>query len=171
MNTILRPEKEEYNAYFQQYMDLTPEDALTAMENALNEAEDLFEMLGDEKGLLAYAPEKWTINEVIGHVIDCERIFNYRALSFTRGDMDLAGFDHDMFVKKSGANQRNTSALIDELLLVRQATIALFNSFSDKQLMIAGKANGNSISVRALAYLIAGHQRHHFNVIRERYLI
>lgn len=170
MKTISRPASSEYNPYFQQYIDITPEDALEAMEISLTEAEDLFELLGDDKGLLRYAPGKWTINEIIAHVIDCERIFNYRALSFTRGDLNLPGFDHDEFAKHSRANERSTAALIDELLLVRQATIALFNSFNTEQLNIAGKANNNEITVRALAYLIAGHQRHHFNVIREKYL-
>lgn len=171
MRTISRPATEEYNPYFQQYIDITPEDAFEAMEITLTEAEELFDLIGDEQGKVSYAPGKWTINEVIAHVIDCERIFNYRALSFTRGDLNIAGFDHDMFAKNSGANERSTSALIDELLLVRQATIALFNSFSEEQFNIAGKANNNEITVRALAYLIAGHQRHHFNVIRVKYLV
>jgi hypothetical protein len=171
MKTIKRPSTEEYNTYFQHYIDLTPEEALKAMELSMDEASELFELLGNEKGLLKYAPTKWTINEVISHVTDCERIFNYRALSFSRGDLSLPGFDHDEYVKHCGANDRTTRELIEELAIVRKATITLFNSFSETQLTISGKANGNAISVRALAYLIAGHQRHHFQVIKEKYLV
>ena len=111
---------------------------------------------------------KWTIKEILGHI---ERICAYRALRFARNDAtELPGFDQDLFARNSGANQRDMTDLLSEFVTVRQSTITLFNSLDDLALMRTGVADGNQVSVRALAYHIAGHELRHVSIIKERYL-
>lgn len=118
-----------------------------------------------------YAEGKWTIKDILLHLIDAERIFAYRALRFARRDRTpLAGFDEDAYVISAGANQRNIQDLLSELATVRQATLALFKTFSDDDLLQIGQASGQPMSVRALGFVIIGHQNHHQKVFQERYL-
>lgn len=119
----------------------------------------------------AYAPGKWTLKDIIQHNIDCERIFNYRALRIARKDQtNMLSFDEDMYAANVDANQRTLENLLDELKAVRAASIALFNSFSQEQLESEGMASGKIISVAALGFMIIGHEMHHARVFRERYL-
>ncbi len=118
-----------------------------------------------------YAEDKWTIKETIVHLIDMERIYTYRMLRFARNDQTiLAGFNHRHYILFSGANNRNVSDLLEELEAVRNSTIALLSGLTDDALMRSGIMNNHPVTVRALAYHIAGHELHHINIIKERYL-
>ena len=124
----------------------------------------------DQRGLYAYAPDKWTIKEVIGHLSDAERVFAYRALRFARGDgQPVAGFDENAYTPAGRFNERPIKNLVDEFEAIRAATVHVFRYLSEDELARRGIANGNLISVRALGYVIAGHERHHAKLLRERY--
>jgi uncharacterized damage-inducible protein DinB len=119
-----------------------------------------------------YAEGKWKIKDIIQHLIDTERIFTYRALRFSRNDStELPGYDENSFANHAHANERNLQGLLTELAAVRQTTIMLFKSFSPEDLMKTGVASGHTVSVRALGFMIIGHQNHHMKIFRERYLI
>jgi uncharacterized damage-inducible protein DinB len=121
--------------------------------------------------LYRYAEGKWTIKEILGHIVDDERIYVYRALRFARNDStELPGFEQDDFARYSEANKRDVSDLLDEFTRVRRATIAFFQSLGDAALLRSGVADGKRSTVRALAYHIAGHELRHMNIIKERYL-
>lgn len=118
-----------------------------------------------------YAEGKWTIKEILQHLIDCERIFSYRALRFSRNDnTPLPGFEENDYVKNTDAVNRSIQDLLTEMAVVRQATLSLFKSFSPEQLLRKGIASGNEISVRAIGFIITGHQKHHQKIFQERYL-
>lgn len=118
-----------------------------------------------------YAEGKWTIKDILQHLIDAERVFAYRALRFARNDKtELPGFEEDDYVLEANANKRSIQDLLTELLIVRQSTLALFKTFSNEQLLRIGIASNNPMSVRALGFVIIGHQNHHQRVFEERYL-
>lgn len=118
-----------------------------------------------------YAEGKWTIKDILQHLIDAERVFAYRALRFARNDKTgLPGFEEDDYVLEANANKRSIQDLLTELLIVRQSTLALFKSFNNEQLLRIGIASNNPMSVRALGFVIIGHQNHHQKVFEERYL-
>lgn len=118
-----------------------------------------------------YADGKWTIKEIIQHIIDTERVFSYRALRISRNDKTpLPGFDENEFALNTNANDRHLQSLLTELSIVRQGTLALFKSFSEEQLKRIGIASDNQISVRAIGFIIIGHQKHHQTVFQEKYL-
>lgn len=166
--------KTEYVPYFEQYIKLVSTDELSIIENlesSQNKFEKLLRNLPKEKHDYSYAEGKWTLKELIQHIIDTERIFCYRALCFARNDKTLLpGFDQDVFVENDNANDRNYYDLLDEMDILRKSTIQLYKSFSDEALLRIGVASGNNISVRALGYLFSGHQIHHLNIVKERYL-
>ena len=121
--------------------------------------------------LYRYAEGKWTIKEVLVHIIDDERIYAYRALRFARNDKtELPGFDQDPYAFYSNANVRSIESIIEEYEAVRMSTITLFNGFSDDVMLRSGVANNNEVTVRALGYHIAGHELHHLNILKNRYL-
>jgi hypothetical protein len=161
-----------FNDYFKHYIDLANSSKpLDALVHSKNEFIDLLKNVDDTKGLHSYEDGKWSIKELISHVIDAERVFAYRAMSFARNDKNnLAGFDDHLYAANSGANVRTMSDLLDEFNILRQASIALFNSFDDEMMSRSGTANDIAIDVESLAYLIAGHCTHHKNILRERYL-
>lgn len=118
-----------------------------------------------------YAEGKWTIKDIIQHVIDAERVFSYRALRFSRNDAtELPGYDENLYADTAHANDRHLQSLLTELSALRHANIAMFKSFSDEGLLKKGVASGFTVSVRALGFLIIGHQNHHMKIFRERYL-
>jgi uncharacterized damage-inducible protein DinB len=118
-----------------------------------------------------YAEGKWTIKDILQHLIDAERVFAYRALRFSRNDAtELPGYDQDLYVDNAYANKRHMKDLLTELSTVRHSTMQLFGSFSEEQLLKRGMASGYNVSVRALGFMIIGHQNHHMKVFRERYL-
>ena len=166
--------KTEYAPYFERYMQLSVLKGKTIIEN-LENAQDEFERvlrhLPDEKHSYSYAAGKWTLKELIQHIIDTERVFCYRALSFARNDQTpLPGFDQDVFIDNDTANERDYYDLLDEMKVLRESSIQLFKSFSKEALLRIGVASDNKMSVRALGYLFSGHQIHHINIVKERYL-
>ena len=167
-------EENEYHPYFNTYIEPLLErnqSLLELMENSAQEMVELLLSVNEEKGNFRYAEGKWSVKQLIQHIIDTERIFIYRALRIARGDQsDLLGFDHDRFVENAETSHRSLQEMIDEFVAVRQSAINLFNSFSNEALLSVGKASGNSISVRALGYLVSGHQLHHQRILVERYL-
>ena len=170
--TIPRPEPSEYLAYYETYISRVPNgNLLTVLEDQRRETQQLLAGLSEAKALHRYAPGKWSIKEVIGHLMDSERVFCYRALGFGRADESpLPGFDEKAWVPAGRFDARSLKDLAAEFDAVRRATIALFSGLDAEALARSGIANNNSISVRALAWIIAGHERHHVGILRERYL-
>ncbi len=164
----------EYAPYYKQYILPIEKNGKSLLDNLYDtqkEFENTLRYVPKEKGDYAYAEGKWTLKELVQHVIDTERVFCYRALSFARGDnTTLPGFDENFFVDNSGANKREYYDLLDEMDALRISTIHLFESFSDDMLLKIGEASGNKMSVRALGFLFSGHQMHHLNIVKERYL-
>jgi hypothetical protein len=167
-----RPEKSEYPAYHEQYINLIQTDnVLRPLESQMLEMQALVSDLPSEKEDYAYAPGKWTIKEVIGHLIDCERIFGYRILRFARGDNQaLAGFNDQEYVPAGKFNKRSFYDLAHEFSVLREGNIILFKSLDEEALSRSGKANDSELTVRAYFYFIAGHSAHHVRTIKTRYL-
>ncbi|MGJ8744638.1 DinB family protein [Polaribacter sp.] len=164
----------EYAPYFKQYLKLVTNEGKSIIEN-LEESQKEFDVvlrgLSVDKQNFSYADGKWSLKELIQHVIDTERVFCYRALCFARNDTTaLPGFDQDIFVENSKTNSRVFNDVLDEMQIVRKGTIFLYKSFSKEALLRVGVASGNKMSVRALGYLFSGHQKHHLNIVKERYL-
>jgi uncharacterized damage-inducible protein DinB len=173
MKQIEKPKAGEYASYAIMYIGLLPDDGLVLkhLQDNLQATKNFILSLPTEKLAYRYAEGKWTIKEILVHISDDERIYAYRALRFARNDKtELPGFEQDDFARYSGANARSLDDILEELTTVRHATISLFNSFDNEALTRAGVANGNIMSVRAAAYHIAGHELHHINIIKERYL-
>lgn len=163
---------EEMAAFYRPYVERCPgEDLFAALRSSSDENRALFERITPELADLRYAPGKWTIKEVIQHWIDTERIFAYRALRFARNDRtSLPGFDENAYVEQASTATRRSEDLFKEATVVREATIQLYQSFDETMLMRVGTANDNPFSVRALGWIIAGHNLHHARIINERYL-
>jgi len=162
-----------YARHFYPYIKLVEnEDLKTVLQNQMQETEDFFNSIPEEKYLYKYAEGKWSIKEVIQHIIDTERVFVYRALAFSRKDVHiLPSMDENNYAANSNADSRKFQDLIDEFLAVRKSAIFLFNSFSSEQLDAVGKASDYEMSVKAMGYTIAGHAAHHINILKERYLV
>jgi DinB family protein len=167
-----RPATDEYAPYFERYISLIPDqDVLKAIEKQLPATVAFLRSIPAERAGFRYAPEKWTVREVIGHVIDAERVFAYRALCFARGDSaELPGFDENAYVQNASFDQQALDDLIEEFEHVRESNLFLFRHLETPAWERTGVSNGDRISVRALAYIIAGHVEHHLQVLRERYL-
>lgn len=170
--TIRRPTANEYSPYHGEYVSAVPDgDVLALLEGQMHETAGMLRAIGEERSRYRYAPGKWSIREVIGHVSDAERVFTYRALTFARGDATpLPGFDEIAWGAASNAHERPLSALVAELVAVRAASVALFSGFSAEQLDASGTASGHRVTVRGLLYVVVGHERHHVRILRERYL-
>lgn len=168
---IPRPAADEYFPYYGTYIGRVPgDDALPTLASHVEDWHPTLHRLTDAQGLHRYAPDKWTVKEVLGHLCDGERVFAYRALRFARADgTPLSGFDENAWVPNSGADRRPVAELADELRAVRAATVALFRSFDPTMLARRGTANDKAISVRALAWIATGHAIHHQTILRERY--
>ena len=162
----------EYHPYYELYLSKCPfNDILSGLQQSKDQFETFLKSIPAEKQLYKYASDKWTIKEVLVHIIDTERIFAYRALRIARRDVTaLPGFDQDEYVLNSDANSRNFEDLISEFVSVRLSTVSLFNSFSEEDLLQKGIASNSPISVRALGYILIGHQNHHQEIIEKRYL-
>ena len=169
--TIARPAPTEYATFYGGYVSDVPDgDLLEHLERQGRETASLLRAVTEPKSKHRYAPGKWTIREVVGHMVDAERVFTYRALSFARGETTaLPSFDENAWAVTSNAGERSMKDLIDEFTVVRDATLALFRGFSDKEFTRSGIASNNHITVRAIAYIVAGHERHHIKVLRDRY--
>lgn len=169
---ITKPEPGEYSAYNANYINLIgDEDVLDLLIRSKKDTHAMFSNIPVHKEEYAYETGKWTIKEVVSHMIDTERIFAYRLLAISRGEQQpLPGFEQDDYAKLSFANDRVLDDLADEFRTVREGSLYLIQNLNDEQLNLMGTASGNRLSVRALVYLIAGHERHHLRVLKERYL-
>ena len=167
-----KPKSIEYPSYYSRYIDLIEsDDILTALEKHNQEMHDLLSKIGEEAAAFRYEPEKWSVKEVIGHIIDVERIFTYRALRIARNDKTpLPEFDEDEYVKNANFDSRTLIDLSDEFRIVRESTLTLFYSFEDEIYDRVGTASGYRFTVRAVPFIIAGHEAHHRRVIREKYM-
>ena len=171
MNSNQLPEN-EYAGYFSTYIKRVENAILQEeLEICLHEFIRFVQNIPLDKFDYRYANGKWTIKEIIQHIIDTERIFAYRALRISRNDKTpLPGFDENNYVDNSNGNLRSIQDLLTEMAVVRQSTLSLFKSFSEDQLLIIGTASENQISVRAIGFIIIGHQKHHQIIFEERYL-
>ena len=170
---IDKPGEGEYAPYAIQYIGLLPDDGLILkhLRDNLRTTRALLSSLSDDQLTYRYAESKWTIKEIVLHLADDERIYAYRALRFARNDRtELPGFEQDDYARLSGANARSLEGLLEELATVRAATVSLYEGFDDEALLRGGIASGSFMTVRAIAYHIAGHELRHINVVRDRYL-
>jgi uncharacterized damage-inducible protein DinB len=169
---ITRPPNGEYAPYYERYITLVPEgDIVATLTRQLDTTLQLLRGVDESKAELRYAPEKWSIKELVGHVVDTERIFAYRALRFGRNDQTpLMGFEQDDYVRNADFAARQLAGLADEFEHVRLANVSLFVSLSPEAWSRRGTANDEEVSVRALAYIIAGHEAHHVQILKDRYL-
>lgn len=162
----------EFALFYANYIRLASDfDLNISLEQQKEVVVAFFKAIPENKLNYSYMPSKWTIKDVLLHLIDVERIFAYRALRIGRNDKTpLPGFEENDYVLEANALNRTIESLIEEYISVRNATIALFNSFSEEQLIRMGVASENQVSVRAIGFIIMGHEKHHVNIIRERYL-
>jgi hypothetical protein len=167
-----RPAATEYAPYYDTYIKLVPnENILTVLEQGGAHTQKVLRAIDETKSQHRYAPGKWSIREVVGHVADAERVFCYRALRFARADAtELPGFDQDVWAKTTNAHSSTLVSLLDDLRALRAATVSLFRGFADAAWDRTGIASKNPVSVRALAYITAGHEHHHLTIVKERYL-
>jgi len=169
---MTRPQPTEAAEYYSRYIDLiTSDDIVPVFENQMGEMLQFLSGISEEQSLHSYAPGKWTIREVLNHVNDGERVFTGRAFWFARGFTDaLPSFEQDIAVQAAQANNTSWADLVEEFKIVRLGTISFFKSMPEEGWDRTGVASDNPVSVRALAYIIAGHVAHHIGVLREKYL-
>lgn len=166
-----RPAADEYASFYAGYIARVPEgDILDLLARQAEDTQALLAPLSPERAAYRYAPGKWSVTEIAGHLCDAERIFAYRGLCFARGDeTPLPGFDEAAYVPSAGFERRGLPDILDELRVLRQSTLMLFRGLDDAAGLRRGVANGSSMSARAAAYIIAGHERHHLEVLHTRY--
>jgi hypothetical protein len=170
--TATQPEANEYAPYYGKYIVLVPEgDVVSTLSRQLEDTLALLGGLSEEQGDSRYEPGKWSIKELVGHVIDTERIFGHRAFRFARGDeQPLPGFEQDDYVRAAGFDNRQLKDLTEEFELVRRENLCLFRALDESAWLRRGTASDAEVSVRALAYIMAGHVTHHMTILRTRYL-
>jgi uncharacterized damage-inducible protein DinB len=170
---ISAPKSTEYDEFFNSYMgNANTDDLLSALAASEEYIVNLMLSLKEQQLKHRYQPGKWSIKEMLVHMADTERIFAYRALRFARNDKtDLPGFDENAYAEESKADTRPITSILAEYAAARQATIELYKGFDDEMLDRTGTASGRSVSVRALGFAILGHEIHHLNIIKQRYLI
>lgn len=161
----------EYNSYYGNYIRLLDDLELNiGLEHSFKAVIDFLESIPEENFDYSYAEGKWTLKEVVQHLIDCERVFSYRAFCIARYDKTaFPGFDQDEYAMTSRANSKRKEDLLNEYKTLRRSTIQLFNSFNEVSLKQIGEASGSPMSARAAGFIIIGHEKHHCNIIRERY--
>lgn len=169
---IGRPDTTEYLSYYDKYISMVPDDDILAvLESQMEDTAGFLGTIPESQASFRYAPDKWSIKELVGHVIDGERVFAYRALRFARNDKTpLPGFEQDDYVRNGAFDNCRLSDLAAELKSVRQATLFLFKHLDRDAWARRGVANDSEVSVRAIAHIIAGHELHHRGVLRTRYL-
>lgn len=167
-----RPDPGEYHEYYGMYTSQVPEgDVLETLARELEDTLTLLRPLSEEKALYRYAPEKWSIKQLIGHLTDTERIFATRALAFARGDpAPYPSFEQDDYVARTDFDARSVSSLVGELEHLRRANLHLFRSLSPEEVMRRGIASGREFTARSIPFILAGHEIHHKRVLREKYL-
>jgi uncharacterized damage-inducible protein DinB len=169
---MAKPDVKTVPDFYQGYVKLVEEESVTeALRRNTGELEAFLQNIPENRWNFRYAEGKWSIKEMVQHLVDAERIFSYRALCIARGEkQSLPGFDENAYAAASKAEHRNREDVLAELRIVRKGTEALFHSFDEEQLGKTGIANKNPMSVHAIGYIIAGHARHHLNVLKERYM-
>ncbi len=168
----MRPKPEDHISYFSRYIDLVPEaDVMTALANDHKAFLEFVKTIPASKAEHVYAPSKWTVKQVINHIIDTERIFTYRALRFARGDAQpLAGFEENDYAANANLTHTDLNLLMEEFDAVRSATVFLFKQLGEKELLRKGMMASGETNVLSLGFTICGHTKHHLNIIKERYL-
>jgi uncharacterized damage-inducible protein DinB len=171
--TVARPQPGEYAPYYERYVSLVQgDDILNALDHQRRETMLLLSGRDDDDGDFRYAAGKWSAKEVLGHVCDTERIFAYRALRIARADATpIEGFEQDDYVRNGPFAQRPLADLIEDFIAVRRATLSLLRNLDEAAWSRRGSANKNEVSVRALAYIIAGHELHHRGILEEKYFV
>jgi len=167
-----KPAPTEHAPEFSAYVTLVAEgDIIQTLEQQIENSLSLLRTIPSDKGNFRYVPDKWSVKELLGHLIDSERMFTYRALRFARNDQTpLPGYEQDDYVREGNFDSRNLADMVEEFATLRRATVQLFRPLNETEWLRHGKANENEVSVRALAYIIAGHELHHMGVLRTRYL-
>ena len=170
--TVARPEPGEYAPYYDRYISLVEgNDIIGTLESQRRQTMLLLCGREEADGDIRYAPGKWTVKEVLGHVCDCERIFAYRVLRIARGDQTpIEGFEQDGYIQNGPFGTRPLAEIIDDYLAVRRATLTLFRNLQEEAWTRRGVANKNEVSARAIAYTLAGHELHHRRILEEKYL-
>jgi hypothetical protein len=166
-----RPQPDEYDPYYERYISLVPgADVISALQRQIDQTTALLSAVGEEKAGYRYAPGKWSVREVVGHLADTERVFAYRALRIARNDRTpIEGFEQDGYIQYGPFSRCRLSELVEEFGQVRDATLSLFEKLDEEAWNRRGIANNAEISVRALAFILAGHELHHRKVLKEKY--
>jgi hypothetical protein len=169
---MARPEPVDYAPFYETYVSLVQKDDLIReIHDSLTEIYDTLEALPIDKIDYAYAEGKWTVRQLLQHMIDTERVFSYRATAFARGDrQELPGFDENAWASAAPVNDRNFQEMKEELLILRRSVYFMYKGLTPEALQSAGEANKNRVTVNALGYIMVGHVRHHFRILAERYL-
>jgi hypothetical protein len=172
MTSDTRPARDEAAEYYFKYIDLVADgDIVAALGDQVSEAVTLFSGISEEASLHRYAPDKWSIRQVLAHLNDTERLFAFRAFWFARGlELDLPSFDQEICAQNDGADRRSWRSLVEEFESLRASSVSLFRHLPPEAWSRRGLASGNPFTVRALAYIAAGHVNHHAAHLRERYL-
>jgi hypothetical protein len=168
----MRPSPGDYSPYYESYIKLIEGDDILKILNEQNKkTQDILNSFSEHRGNYRYADGKWTVKEVVGHLLDTERVFAYRALCIARSEKkSLPGFDQDDYVKEGNFNRRELFDLNYEFRLLRESNLLLFRTFTPEMLKLKGFANESSVTVLAILFIIAGHEKHHMNVLREKYM-
>ena len=172
MMTQKRPQSGDYAPYFAKYVMQVPDgDFLEALETQMRDMRTLLEPLTDKQAGFRYAPGKWSIKQILGHINDAERIFSYRTLRIARGDQTpLPGFEQDDYIKTANSSFRTLTSLLEEFAAIRRSSISLIRSLDDSSWLRRGTASDKPITVLAQAFIILGHSLHHQHILAERYL-
>ncbi len=169
---ISRPEIDEFDSYYKRYISLVEDgDVIATLDNQIAETLALLEKIDEEKAGFRYADGKWSVKELLGHIIDTERIFAYRALRIARGDATpIEGYEQDDYIENAEFDNCRLADLAEEFALCRKSNVFMFKGLSEAAWHRRGIANKREITVRALAYISAGHELYHVNILKERYL-
>ncbi|MEK4251746.1 DinB family protein [Paenibacillus sp. FSL W7-1287] len=168
----MRPDQREYTPIAQKYIDLVTEGNISEILNKQNtDSLLLLNTVTEEQANGRYAPDKWSLKTVIGHIADVERLWSYRLFRIARGDArEFAGYDRDIFAEMSACDQLPFNMVLQDYTAVRNATVSLINNLSDEAMLRTGEFSDHKLSARACAYVIAGHETHHLNIIKSKYL-
>ena len=168
----MRPAPGDFSTYYENYIKLIEgDDILKILNEQSKKTQDILNSFSEHRGNFRYADGKWTVKELVGHLLDTERVFAYRALCIARGERkSLPGFDQDDYVKEGNFNRRELFDLNYEFRLLRESNLLLFRTFTPEMLKLKGFANESSITVLAILFIIAGHEKHHMNVLKEKYM-
>lgn len=168
----MRPADNDFAPYYKGYIEkIKGDDILNILLIQTKECQNILNSFPENKGNYSYAEGKWTVKQVIGHMMDTERVFTYRALCIARAEKQpLPGFEQNDYVNKGNFNSRNLFDLVYELRLLRESNLLLFRSFDDEMLKRRGTASGYEVTVNALLFMIAGHMQHHLDILKERYI-